>query len=116
MAGREELYLKHIDENTGRIAKALEYMVEREKEIKAEQDKEKEARVLYSFAEYIRDYAITGNDLEFASKVKFAVGAFIGRSNGDSLKPTYKSDYSQIISNKEEPNDKSGWDPLWNGR
>lgn len=24
MAGREELYLKHIDENTGRIAKALE--------------------------------------------------------------------------------------------
>ena len=38
MAGREELYLKHIDENTGRIAKALEYMVEREKEIKAEQD------------------------------------------------------------------------------
>ena len=38
MAGREELYLKHIDENTGRIAKALEYMVEREKEIKAEQE------------------------------------------------------------------------------
>lgn len=38
MAGREELYLKHIDENTGRIAKALEYIVEREKEIKAEQD------------------------------------------------------------------------------
>ena len=38
MAGRDELYLKHIDENTGRIAKALEYMVEREKEIKAEQD------------------------------------------------------------------------------
>lgn len=24
MAGREELYLKHIDENTGRIAKVLE--------------------------------------------------------------------------------------------
>lgn len=38
MAGREELYLKHIDENTGRIAKSLEYIVEREKEIKAEQD------------------------------------------------------------------------------
>lgn len=38
MAGREELYLKHIDENTGRIAKALEYIVEREKEIKAEHD------------------------------------------------------------------------------
>ena len=47
MAEREELYLKHIDENTGRIAKALEYIVEREKEIKAEQDqwaKEKEER------------------------------------------------------------------------
>lgn len=67
MAGRDELYLKHIDENTGRIAKALEkiavcaeanmmnetgaeqiylkgvkdageYIVKREKEIKAEQD------------------------------------------------------------------------------
>lgn len=38
MAGREELYLKHIDENTGRIAKALEYIVEREKEMKAEQE------------------------------------------------------------------------------
>lgn len=38
MAGREELYLKHIDEHLGRIAKSLEYIVEREKEIKAEQD------------------------------------------------------------------------------
>ena len=28
MAGREELYLKHIDENTGRIAKALEKLAE----------------------------------------------------------------------------------------
>ena len=28
MAGREELYLKHIDENTGRIAKALEKLSE----------------------------------------------------------------------------------------
>ena len=28
MAGREELYLKHIAENTGRIAKALEKLVE----------------------------------------------------------------------------------------
>ena len=41
MAGREELYLKHIDENTGRIAKALEYMVDEDKKQQEQWAKEK---------------------------------------------------------------------------
>lgn len=42
MAGREELYLKHIDENTGRIAKALEYMVDKDKKRREQCAKDRE--------------------------------------------------------------------------
>lgn len=41
MAGHEELYLKHIDENTGRIAKALEYIVDEDKKRQEQWAKEK---------------------------------------------------------------------------
>lgn len=92
MAGREELYLKHIDENTGRIAKALEYIVEREKEIKAEQEQwAKEKKELVEPVKKQDKYD------EVAEEIKRIIACV-------------------TVTEKDEPNDKSGWDPLWDGR
>lgn len=80
MAGHSETYLRHIDENTGRIARCLEKIMKMAKD-DMEDESEMEKRVLYSFVEYLGDYAFTDKNFEFTSKVKYAVQAFIDRDS-----------------------------------
>lgn len=70
MAGREELYLKHIDENTGRIAKVLEKVL-----TKIEHDDT--VNTLLNFASYYNDHAESELDRRKARGIWLAVENYI---------------------------------------
>lgn len=90
MAGREELYLKHIDENTGRIAKVLEKVLAKIEHYESKDEHDDTVNILLNFASYYNDHAESELDRRKARGIWLAV-----------------QNYIQLIDEKEEPNDKN---------
>ena len=128
MAGREELYLKHIDENTGRIAKALEKLAEARtvKDVKFDSDglkliygnvpvkdwqwipcserlPEHSGLYLVTFTVAVEKYVV----VRWYSQI----GGWIWDEHPDAWMPL-----PEPYKEEENNSDKSGWDPLWDGR
>ena len=87
MAGREELYLKHIDENTASIAKSLKQILDK---VEIEEDSkdayEEKCSVLHDFASYYSDYAITDNQQFIADVIQKAVEDYISLIGKEATK------------------------------
>lgn len=117
MSGREELYLKHIDENTGRIAKALEYMVSEDKKQREVNDDKDRKWVPCSerLPEHTGTYLVT----DIVAVDKYVTTGWYS-TKGSWICDGYVEAWMPLPEpyKKEEENnsDKSGWDPLWNGR
>lgn len=70
MAGREELYLKHIAENTGRIAKVLEKVLTKD-------EYDDTVNTLLDFSSYYNDHAESELDRRKAREIWLAVENYI---------------------------------------
>lgn len=86
MAGREELYLKHIDENTGRIAKVLEKVLTKIEHYESKDEYDDTVYTLLNFASYYEDSAVSELDHRKARGIRLAVENYIqqiGKKEGD---------------------------------
>ena len=77
MAGREELYLKHIDENTGRIAKVLEKVLAKIEYYESKDKYDDTVATLIDFACYYEDNAVSELDHRKAKDLRRAVDSYI---------------------------------------
>ena len=116
MAGREELYLKHIDENTGRIAKALEYMVTEDKKRKARKDKD---RKWISCSERLPEHTGTYLVTAIVAVDKYVTTGWYSTKGGwicDGRTEAWMPLPEPYKKEKENESGNSGFDPLWDGR
>ena len=77
MAGREELYLKHIDENTGRIAKVLEKVLAKIEHYESKDEHDDTVNTLLNFANYYEENAVSELDNRKARGIRLAVENYI---------------------------------------
>lgn len=77
MAGREELYLKHIAENTERIAKVLEKVLTKIEHYESKDEHDDTVNTLINFASYYNDHAESELDRRKARGIWLAVENYI---------------------------------------
>ena len=85
MAGREELYLKHIDENTGRIAKVLEKVLAKIEHYESKDEYDDTVATLRDFACYYEDYAVSELDHRKAKDLRRAVDNYVNLMEGGKI-------------------------------
>ena len=85
MAGREELYLKHIDENTGRIAKALEKVLTKIEHYESKDEYDNTVNTLLDFANYYDAHAESELDRRKARGIRLAVDNYINLMEGGKI-------------------------------
>ena len=85
MAGREELYLKHIDENTGRIAKVLEKVLTKIEHYESKDEYDDTVATLLDFANYYEAHAASELDHRKANDLRRAVYNYIDLMEGGKI-------------------------------
>lgn len=85
MAGRDELYLKHIDENTGRIAKVLEKVLTKIEHYESKDEYDDTVATLRDFASYYEESAVTEVDHRKAKDLRRVVDNYIDLMEGGKI-------------------------------
>lgn len=85
MAGRDELYLKHIDENTGRIAKVLEKVLTKIEHYESKDEYDDTVNTLIHFASYYEENAVTEVERRKAKDLRRAVDSYIDLMEGRKI-------------------------------
>lgn len=85
MEGREELYLKHIDENTGRIAKVLEKVLAKIEHYESKDEYDDTVATLQDFACYYKNSAVSELDYKKANDLRRAVDNYINLMEGGKI-------------------------------